>query len=143
MLVRRIDHTAIYVSDLDRSVGWYSRTFGLTCAYQGDTGGGVQGAFFDVGDTILAVLQSESPTHDLSEQHFAFAVDEVDAAYADLRSRGYTFELDPLDLPEGYIAGQRYCDLLDPDGVRVELVQRRNISINPFTLHPEATEAVR
>lgn len=137
MLVRRIDHTAVYVSDLERSIAWYSAAFGLTCAYSGDTGGGVQGAFFDVGDTILAMLLAADGTRDLSEQHFAFAVDDVDAVYAALTARGYQFALAPIDLPEGYIAGQRYCDILDPDGVRVELVHRRNISINPNTLHPE------
>ncbi len=142
MIVRRIDHTAVYVSDLERSIDWYSRAFGLTCAYSGDTGGGVLGAFFDVGDTILALLLATNPTRDLSEQHFAFAVDSVDAAYADLRARGYSFALDPIDLPEGYIAGQRYCDILDPDGVRVELVQRANVTINPHTLHPAPAGAV-
>src|SRR6266542_1823592 len=56
MLVRRIDHTAVYVSDLDKSIEWYETVFGLSHAYRGDTGGGEPGAFFDVGDTILAML---------------------------------------------------------------------------------------
>ena len=43
----------------------------------------------------------------------------------------------PEDLPSGYIAGQRYFDILDPDGVRIECVERKNIAINPTTLHPE------
>ena len=138
MFVRRIDHTAVYVTDLDQSIAWYEAVVGLNHAYKGDTGGGEPGAFFDVGDTILAMLLSHDPTRDLAEQHFAFAVDDADAAYADLLARGYEPVAPPVDLPEGYIAGQRYFDIHDPDGVRIEFVQRKNIAINPHTLHPEA-----
>jgi catechol 2,3-dioxygenase-like lactoylglutathione lyase family enzyme len=137
MHVRRIDHTAVYVSDLDTSIAWYEAALGLKHAYKGDTGGGEPGAFFDVGDTILAMLLSHDPSRNLAEQHFAFAVDSADAAYEDLITRGYKPVFTPEDLPSGYIAGQRYFDILDPDGVRIEFVERKNIAINPATLHPE------
>jgi lactoylglutathione lyase len=135
---RRIDHTAVFVRDLDRSVAWYEDVLGLTCAYRGDTGNNIPGAFFDVGDTILAMLQTADATRDLSEQHFAFAVDSADATYADLVARGHIPVAKPEDLPAGYIVGQRSFDILDPDGVRIEFVQRANIAINPNTLHPAA-----
>jgi lactoylglutathione lyase len=137
MHVRRIDHTAVYVKDLDRSIAWYEEALGLKHAYKGDTGGGEPGAFFDVGDTILAMLLTHDLSRDLGEQHFAFAVESADAAYEDFLARGYQPEFAPVDLPDGYIAGQRYFDILDPDGVRIELVERKNIAINPTTLHPE------
>ena len=89
MIVSRIDHTAVYVSGLERSIAWYEGALGLKHAYFGDTGNGVPGAFFDVGDTILAMLGTEDPTRNLAEQHFAFAVESADATYADLVARGY------------------------------------------------------
>ncbi|HEV7666769.1 MAG TPA: VOC family protein [Chloroflexota bacterium] len=143
MLVRRIDHTAVFVRDLDVSIAWYEDVLGLTCAYHGDTGNNIPGAFFDVGDTILAMLLTADPSRDLSEQHFAFAVDDADAAYGDLVGRGHAPVSAPEDLPGGYITGQRSFDILDPDGVRIEFVQRANISINPRTLHPAADLAAR
>ena len=74
----------------------------------------------------------------INGQHFAFAVDSADAAYEDLLARGYKPVEPPVDLQSGYTAGQRYFDILDPDGVRIEFVERRNIAINQTTLHPEA-----
>ena len=138
-LVRRIDHTAVFVSDLQRSIAWYEQVLGLTCAYHGDTSNDIPGAFFDVGDTILAMLQTADPARSLAEQHFAFAVDNADAAHADLVARGHTPVGGPEDLPRGYIQGQRSFEILDPDGVRIEFVQRANIAINPTTLHPAAS----
>ncbi|HEY2594599.1 MAG TPA: VOC family protein, partial [Chloroflexota bacterium] len=114
----------------------YEQVLGLTCAYQGDTGNNIPGAFFDVGDTILAMLQTAEPERSLAEQHFAFAVDSADAVYADLVARGHAPVSTPEDLPRGYIQGQRSFDILDPDGVRIEFVQRANIAINSNTLHP-------
>lgn len=141
MHIRRIDHTAVYVSDLDRSIAWYEAVFGLKHAYYGDTGNGEPGAFFDVGDTILAMLLASDPGRPLAEQHFAFAVESAGAAYEDLKRRGYEPVAPPEDLPSGYIAGQRYFDILDPDGVRIELVERKNIAVNLLTLHPEGAVA--
>jgi catechol 2,3-dioxygenase-like lactoylglutathione lyase family enzyme len=77
-----------------------------------------------VGDTILAMLRTADADRDLREKHFAFAVDDVDAVYADLVSRGHPPLSPPEDLPKGCIAGQRSCDIFDPDGVRIEFVQR-------------------
>jgi catechol 2,3-dioxygenase-like lactoylglutathione lyase family enzyme len=128
---RRLDHAAIYCSDLDRSVEWYGRVLGLTLAYQGPVG-----AFFDVGDTILGLRQSHTRHDALSEQHLAFAVDDLDAAYAAITAHDVRI-LEQGVITEGYIVGQHFFDVAGPDGEDIEFVQRANISINPSTLHPE------
>jgi len=127
---RRLDHAAIYCSDIDRSIEWYSRVLGLTLAYQGPIG-----AFFDVGDTILGLRQARKRLEGLSEQHLAFAVDDVEATYAQVTAHEVTI-LEKGVITQGYIVGQRFFDVAGLDGEDIEFVQRANIAINPATLHP-------
>ena len=129
---RRLDHAAVYCSDLDRSIEWYGRVLGLELAYNGPVG-----AFFDVGDTILGLRQSHTRSDALSEQHLAFAVDDVDATFEQLAVHGVTV-LERGVITEGYIVGQRFFDIAGPDGEDIEFVERANISINASTLHPGA-----
>jgi catechol 2,3-dioxygenase-like lactoylglutathione lyase family enzyme len=129
---RRLDHAAIYCSDLTASIEWYGRVLGLTLAYVGPVG-----AFFDVGDTILGLRQATLRLDGLSEQHLAFAVDDLEEAYGRVTAHDVTV-LERGTITEGYIVGQRYFDVAGPDGEDIELVQRANIVVNARTLHPDA-----
>ena len=131
---RRLDHAAIYCSDLERSIEWYGRVLGLELAYSGPVG-----AFFDVGDTILGLRQSHTRSDALSEQHLAFAVDDLDAAFEQLSAHGVEV-LERGVITEGYLPGQHFFDIAGPDGEDIEFVQRPNIKINASTLHPETAE---
>lgn len=127
--VRKIDHCAVYVHDVDLSVDFYERLLEEEAAYRGDTGMGVQGAFFIYGDTVLAVL--EVPADEVpGRQHVAFAVDDADDCYDQVIAKGFAAEHPPLDLPVGFVKGQRSFDLLDPDGALLEFVARP--AIDPF-----------
>jgi lactoylglutathione lyase len=124
-MITRIDHAAIYVSDLERSARWYRDALEVPLAFLGDLGDGEMAAFLDVGDTILALFQNRDPSRNLAEQHVAFAVLDVDAVWQQLKAKGVLFDWEPpINLPSGYVPGQRYIDFRDPDGVRLELVQR-------------------
>lgn len=130
---RRLDHAAIYCSDIDRSVEWYARVLGLELAYQGQVG-----AFFDVGDTIFGLRQAHKRFEGLSEQHLAFAVGDLTAA----RQQIFRHDVRLLEegvITEGYIVGQRFFDIAGPDGEDIEFVERSQITINPLTLHSEGT----
>jgi catechol 2,3-dioxygenase-like lactoylglutathione lyase family enzyme len=121
--VRKIDHCAVHVHDVAKSVEFYERLLEAPPAYHGDTGMGVPGAFFIYGDTILALL--EVPADEvLGRQHVAFAVDDVDEVYELMVAKHFTPEGPPKDLPVGFIKGQRSFDLRDPDGALLEFVQR-------------------
>jgi catechol 2,3-dioxygenase-like lactoylglutathione lyase family enzyme len=79
-------------SDLDRARQFYSEKLGLTPRENGP-----DGLFYQVGTgSAFLVYHSAGPA---SGQHTqaGFLVDELDAAMADLRSRGVTFE--EYDMP--------------------------------------------
>jgi catechol 2,3-dioxygenase-like lactoylglutathione lyase family enzyme len=130
-IVRKIDHCAIYVHDVERSASFYERLLETPAAYQGDTGMGVPGAFFIYGDTILALLLvPEEET--LGRQHVAFAVDSADATYQKLLAKGFETEGAPSDLPVGFIKGQRSFEIRDPDEALIEFVERP--AVEPFSM---------
>jgi catechol 2,3-dioxygenase-like lactoylglutathione lyase family enzyme len=115
---RRLDHAAIYCSDLDASIEWYARVLGVTLAYNGPVG-----AFFDVGDTILGLRQAHERLDSLKEQHLAFAVDDLEAAFALITAHS-VHVLEKGVITEGYVVGQRYFDIEGPDGEDIEFVER-------------------
>jgi lactoylglutathione lyase len=54
--------------------------------------------------------------------HIALAVDDLDATLARLKEEGIEPEREPYRVREG---GSRLCFVQDPDGYRVELIERR------------------
>jgi catechol 2,3-dioxygenase-like lactoylglutathione lyase family enzyme len=115
---RSLDHAAVYCSDIDASIEWYSRVLGLTLAYKGAVG-----AFFDVGDTIFGLRQSHTRTDALHEQHLAFAVDDLEAAFKQIVKHDVCV-LEKGVITEGYVLGQHYFDIAGPDGEDIEFVER-------------------
>jgi lactoylglutathione lyase len=55
--------------------------------------------------------------------HVAIGVDDLDATLAALAERGIEPEREPYRVSEG---GSRLCFVGDPDGYRVELIERRS-----------------
>jgi lactoylglutathione lyase len=55
--------------------------------------------------------------------HIAFFVDDLDALYADLRARGVASVSDPVTPTIGPNKDGRAVYMIDPDGIRVELIQ--------------------
>lgn len=53
--------------------------------------------------------------------HFGFLVDDLDAAVAELKAKGAEFSTEPRALPTGI----KIAFVRGPEGVRIELVQRR------------------
>ena len=54
--------------------------------------------------------------------HVAFGVDDLDGTLARLKEHGIEPERPPYSLREG---GSRICFVNDPDGYRIELIERR------------------
>jgi catechol 2,3-dioxygenase-like lactoylglutathione lyase family enzyme len=127
----RIDHAGFYVSDVDASVAWYCEKLGLTLSHRGPVG-----AFLDVGDTILGLFPSVEASANLAQQHIAFAVEDIEVCAEALRANGVDIANGPAQLEAGYIAGQKFIDIVGPDGEYVEFVERPYLHPDPRSLHP-------
>ncbi len=100
-----INHVALEVEDLERSLDFYGRLFELRLRSRS-----ADAAFVDIGDQFLALMQGRTGRPD-GTRHFGLVVDDKDATRHALVATGAEI-----------LAGRR-LDFLDPDGNRVEIVQ--------------------
>jgi lactoylglutathione lyase len=100
-----INHVALEVEDLERSLDFYGRLFELR--FRSRPAGA---AFVDIGDQFLALMQGRSQPPD-GTRHFGLVVDDKKATRQALAATSAKV-----------VPGHR-LDFLDPDGNRVEIVQ--------------------
>jgi catechol 2,3-dioxygenase-like lactoylglutathione lyase family enzyme len=140
-----LHHTAIVVTDLDRSIAFYTEHFGgvveriiedvsdprIAALHQLPSARFTL-AFLQFGPTRLELFRFDEPTdgrrtqtraHDLGINHICFACPDVAAKYAALRARDVEFTGPPHAITEGDGAGTVLAFCLDPEGNRIELLQ--------------------
>jgi len=110
-----INHVALEVEDLDRSLEFYGRLFELR--FRSRSAGA---AFVDLGDQFLALMRGRSGPADAT-RHFGLVVDDKEAVRASVGKTG------------AKVFPGRSLDFLAPDGNRVEIVQYDGIQ---FTKPP-------
>ncbi len=86
MKLDRIQQIAVYARDLDEAITFYRDTLGALFLQKYDPPGL---AFFDFSGTRL-LLEKAGPKATLY-----FGVDDIDSAYAELRSKGVKFDGEP------------------------------------------------
>jgi catechol 2,3-dioxygenase-like lactoylglutathione lyase family enzyme len=138
-------HVGLHVSDIERSIRYYRDVIGLEEVERrtrDDEYLGVLTGYPDVRlDTcllvdpvsgimfeLLVVLSSsgtpaEPATANPGTVHICFIVDDVDAIYRRAIASGHEAINEPLTPTAGRWKGGRSVYLLDPDRIRVELVQ--------------------
>jgi quinol monooxygenase YgiN/catechol 2,3-dioxygenase-like lactoylglutathione lyase family enzyme len=144
-LQAKFDHAAVVVSDLDRSVEFYTRFFGgeveLIKGVQGaemaELHGLEENAHFDLafirhGEAMVELFQFHEPlpaaglrppaANEPGASHIAFEVDDVEAAYERLTAEGVEFSRPPYRVSEGDAEGFVLSFFFDPDGNKVELI---------------------
>ena len=94
-MLRRVDHVALAVSDLNASIEHYQRVWGLTLSHREVVAEqGVEEAMFRLGDTYLqlvAPLDADTPVGRFIQRrgeglhHIAYEVDSSEAALASAR----------------------------------------------------------
>lgn len=122
MLLKKVEHIGIMVSDLERSIKWYTDVLGLSLRRRVRLGDTVELAFLTLGGTAeieLVWRAGAARAGDGQVSHLAFTVDDVAAAMEHLRSRGVELLSDaPGDRPE---LGARIAFFRGPDGEMLEL----------------------
>ena len=122
MKITQLNHVALHVVDVDRSVAFYRDVLGLEVADRPDFG--FPGAWFRIGDASspsgiqevhLICREIKDPTPP-RERHFAFMVDDIEAFAQDLTRRGIEHQ-GPKPRPDG----AKQVFLRDPDDHVIEL----------------------
>lgn len=119
-------HTCYRVMDLDRSVDFYERLGFEELARKPIRDEAVNAFLGMPGDGARLELtynfgQNEPYEIGTGYGHIALAVDGLDATLARLAEEGIEPEKPPYQVSEG---GSRLCFVRDPDGYRIELIER-------------------
>jgi len=82
--------------------------------------------FFSMGDNenvLELTLNHDGRTYDMGDGygHIAIAADDLDETLSRLKEQGIEAEREPYRVREG---GSRLCFVRDPDGYRIELIDR-------------------
>ena len=119
-------HTCYRIGDIERSVGFYEKL------------GFDERRRMNIGEEAINVfmgLPGEDPVLELTYNHgvdsyelgtgynhIALTVDDLDGTLENLSGKGIEPEKPPYQVREG---GSRICFVRDPDGYRVELIEKR------------------
>ena len=110
-----VDHVQVNVTDVDRSIRFYTEHLGLT--QRGDRPDfSFGGAWLNAGGQQIHFVQAPAPPN--LGQHFSLLVEDIEAAITGLRDRG----IEVTDAVDS--AYDRQAFLSDPDGNFIELHQR-------------------
>lgn len=99
------------VTDMDRSVDFWSRRVGLDVVFDGGPF-----TFLDGGGVQLALNLVDGPVEDTSLTEIVFEVDDVMAAHSEMSERGVPFEVEPRPVTSDGERDLVATHFRDPDG---------------------------
>lgn len=143
--ITRAHHTGLQVESLDRSLSFYRDVLGMEVTFEWNPQAPYIGELVgypevDLHAAILRMPGSEiflelleyrnvereavdTRTANPGTAHVAFFVDDLDALYEELIARGVGSVSKPVTPTIGPNAGGRAVYMLDPDGIRIELIE--------------------
>jgi lactoylglutathione lyase len=150
-VIRDVLHAAFTVSDIERSVRWYTQVLGLQLVHRQRSDNAYIRRLVGVDDAVLEVAQfgipgldpafsthmleliqyvrggaaqgARSEPNQVGAAHLAFIVEDIDERYSSLTAAGADFVNPPVRVTEGANAGGAACYLRDPDGNMLEFMQ--------------------
>jgi glyoxylase I family protein len=124
-MFKRIDHVEITVSNLDRSIQFYTGVFGFKMKERLKPSAPEieEIAFLTLGDTMLELLKMKNfsptpPGGHVGFRSMAIEVDDMDRAIEYLKKKGVEVSKGPVTLPTS-----KRAEIKDIDGLTVELRQ--------------------
>jgi lactoylglutathione lyase len=120
-MYKRIDHVALHVADLERSVAFYERHFGFKDYFRQAVPGGPRIAYLKLGDSVLELTHRSEGA--MTGFHFCLETDDFDAAVTELQARGVELVRPPHNTAarEPREQGWRRVVFRGPDGEQIEL----------------------
>ena len=121
-----LNHIGVKVRDIEASKAYYRDILDAEFYHDDEVGDGdeiTKVSFFRIGDCRVELIQPpvfESVVNGVVE-HIAFDVTGIDAAKAELESRGVTFLSEVNHLPSFFDNGCKYVLFKGPDGEILEL----------------------
>ena len=123
----RFHHVHLICKDLEGMIKFFTEALGATLVARKKFGT-ADGASLDLQGTTVNLRvdrEDEVMAGDASQtrygyDHLGLLVEDVDAAYEDLKKRGFDFFMTPKDIPDLRIAFFR-----GPEDITIELIQKR------------------
>ena len=119
-LFKRIDHVALDVADIDRSVDFYEEFFNCEQYSEAVTGAGQRIVYLRSGDTVLELVNRDAGG--MNGFHFCFESDDFDFDVKRLREAGVPVLTEPhgTEAREKREMGWRRVVFSGPDGEGIE-----------------------
>ena len=133
-MIRRLNHVAIAVPDLEKSLAFWRDTLGLPLSHVAESAGQkVKVGFLPVGDGEVELVQPSDPSSTTAKflerygsglHHIALEVDNLDLMLADLKTKGIALI---NDAPVPALGGRAaFIHPRSADGVLVELFEKED-----------------
>ena len=145
MRITGADHTSYTISNLERSLAFYVGVLGCETLWQREITSEYFGEIVGLSGCVVKAAHLRIPgsehrielfeyvhpagsrldvlTNNVGSSHISFVVDDLHAAYEELKASGIQFRSPPVEISSGPNKGGWGIYLLDPDGITVELFQ--------------------
>jgi methylmalonyl-CoA/ethylmalonyl-CoA epimerase len=134
-MLRKVEHIALAVSDLEQAIAHYGEVWGAVVEHRETVDDqGVEEAMIPVGDTYLQLLGATNPDSTVAKfierrgeglHHLAYEVDDLEAALAELKAKGVPLiDEEPRRGGRGHMVA--FVHPKGNHGLLVELIQAPN-----------------